>query len=162
MSSILNLIKSIQEITNVAPCKKTVQKMIYLIQEANEDYGFDYSIHYYGPYSAELDSEIRYLCTCGELNMDISSHGHMLSVSTSFTNQPLNQVTQNTITSFAMKSPSELELLATTLYVQREIHKTDIDNIVNSVTKIKGTKYSEAQIKEAIFELVKNGYFMVA
>lgn len=162
MSNVLSLIKSIQEFTGESPCKKTIQKIAYLIQEANENLGFDYSIHFYGPYSADLDSEIRYLCNCGDLNIDITDHGHMLSVSDSLEVPPTAQAVQNIIAHFGLKSPSNLELLATTLYVQRETPNSNSQDIVDSVVKIKGTKYPEIQIKMAIKELESNNYFKIA
>lgn len=162
MSNVLSLIKSIQEIAGKAPCKKTVQKIAYLIQEAHEDLGFDYSIHFYGPYSADLDSEIRYLCSCGDLAIKIEDYGHMLSVADSLDVPPSNNTIQKIISSFCSKSPSDLELLATTLYVQREITGATSKDIIDGVVKIKGTKYLESQIREAITELESNNYFKIA
>jgi uncharacterized protein YwgA len=159
MSNVLSLVKSIQKIADKAPCKKTVQKIVYLIQEANEDLGFDYSIHFYGPYSADLDSEIRYLCSCGDLTMEVQDYGHILSVNDSLDVPFANTAIQNIITRFSANSPSDLELLATTLYVQREISGAANKNILDGVVRIKGAKYSEPQILAAIKELESNNYF---
>lgn len=159
MDNVLSLIKIIHDFSGTSPCKKTVQKIVYLIQEANEDLGFEYSIHFYGPYSAELDSEIRHLFNCGDLKIDKIDYGHMLSVNDSSNISPMNKTADNVISKFSAKSPSDLELLATTLYVQREIPDSHIESIVAGVMKIKGTKYSKHQIEMAIQELVDNDYF---
>ncbi len=159
MDNILNLIKAIEKVAGKSPCKKTVQKITYLVQEAKEDLGYDYSIHFYGPYSAELDSEIRYLNNCGKLNIKITDRGHMLSVDDDSDVTFSNNNVRDIITYFGTKSPSDLELLATTLYVQREIQNSNIQNIVDGVEKIKGSKYSNAQINNAIDELVNYKYF---
>ena len=159
MSNVLSLVKAIQKIAGEPPCKKTMQKMVYLLQEAHVDLGFDYSIHFYGPYSAELDSEIRYLSDCGQLNMDITEYGHMLSANDSTDIPSTDESAHNIISYFGSKTPSQLELLATTLYVQREISNTVSEDIINGVKKIKGTKYSSTQIDQAIHELEEQSYF---
>ncbi|MDR1992843.1 MAG: hypothetical protein LBQ98_05000 [Nitrososphaerota archaeon] len=160
MGNVLSVIKSIKDSTGI-PCKKVVQKVIYLIQETGEDLGFDYSIHFYGPYSAKLDSEIRYRYNRGDLNIDFTAHGHMLSVDDSLDIPPVNSSIQEIITHFCSKNPSELELLATTLYIQRAIPHADKENILNNVLRIKGDKYSKTEIKEAIKELKNRGYFQI-
>ena len=162
MNTLLGLIKSIKEITGNDPCKKTVQKIIYLIQEINGDLGFDYSIHFYGPYSADLDFEIRDLSIHGYLSMNITDNGHILSVNDPSNALPVDQAIQNTIAHFRSKNPSCLELLATTLYVQREIQIASTQKIIDGVIRIKGTKYPKPQINTAIDELVSYNYFNIA
>jgi outer membrane protein assembly factor BamA len=49
--------------------------------------------------------------------------------------------------------------LATTLYVQREIESVKEEDIINGVVSIKGTKYSQSDIGNAVKELVDNEYF---
>jgi uncharacterized protein YwgA len=160
MNDVLGVIKEIQNVSGKAPCKKKVQKIIYLIQEANCDLGFDYSIHYYGPYSAELDSDIRYQYGYGELDIDITNHGHILSVIDSESKPyPIDSTAKKTISIFGRRTPAELELLATTLYVQREIESVKEEDIINGVISIKGTKYSQNDIGGAVKELVDNEYF---
>ena len=44
--------KKITEI-NGAPCKKTLQKIVFLIEAKHVNIGCDYGIHFYGPYSAD-------------------------------------------------------------------------------------------------------------
>jgi uncharacterized protein YwgA len=163
MNDVLGVIREIQNVSRKAPCKKTVQKIIYLIQEANCDLGFDYSIHYYGPYSEELDSDIRYQYGYGDLDIEITNHGHMLSV-IDFENKTyeMNPIAKEIISIFGRKTPAELELLATTLYVQREIGSAKEEDIVNGVVSIKGTKYSQLNIGNAVKELVDRGYFKAA
>ncbi|MCL2135078.1 MAG: hypothetical protein FWH37_05945 [Candidatus Bathyarchaeota archaeon] len=158
MTNVLSVIKTIQE-HDVAPCKKKVQKIIYLIQESGEDLGFDYSIHFYGPYSEKLDSEIRYLYNRGDLNMDFTPRGHKLSVDNSLATPPVSSTTQEIIAYFRLKSPSDLELLATVLYIKRAIPNANDKNILNNVLRIKGEKYSEIEINNSIKELKNRHYF---
>lgn len=38
--------------------KKTLQKLVYLIEKQGVNLDYDFSIHYYGPYSSELNYAI--------------------------------------------------------------------------------------------------------
>ena len=60
---------------------------------------------------------------------------------------------------FGKESPSSLELLATTLFVQRETKATDYGSILPGVKKIKGSKYSDSQIQTAVKKLHEQRYF---
>jgi uncharacterized protein YwgA len=161
MEKVLSIIKTIQKVSGEAPCKKTLQKIVYLIQEANEDLGYDYSIHYYGPYSADLDSEIRYQHNCGVIDISVDGYSHRLSVGDFSESVPIENspTVERIISKFGEKSPSELELLATTLYVQRSISNNHRDEISKGVKRIKGSKYSDEEITESINTLVSNQYF---
>jgi len=163
MNNVLNVINSIHDISGKPPCKKTIHKMIYLIQEAENgvDLGFDYSIYFYGPYSKDLNAEISYLYRTGEVNIEVSRYEHKISVAegehseATTPEEPILEV----IRRFADKKPVELELITTTLYIKREApHATD-DETVNYVIKVKGSKYPVPQIKSAINELRTAGYF---
>ena len=68
-SAIVNIIESITK-KNGAPCKKTLQKMVYLIEKKGVSIGCDYGIHFYGPYSSDLDFAVREMCDEGVLNRD--------------------------------------------------------------------------------------------
>ena len=162
MDKLLNLILKIKENTGNFPCKKTVQKMVYLIQEKGINWEYDYSIHFYGPYSAELDSEIRYLNYCGKLNIDITSRQHTVSVVEENISTTLEDKAIEIIKCFAAKKPSDLELLTTALYVQREVPSATYEDICDGVIKIKKNKYKQDAIKSAIDELVNNDYFSLA
>jgi len=160
MSSVLSVIKSLQEVkASDAPCKKVIQKMVYLIQEAGTNLGYDYSIHFYGPYSSDLDAEMRYLCSVGALAMDMTEYGHHISVDSSQNTDALTPDVLKLISAFSVKTPSELELITTALYVQRELAGASSESIVAGVTKIKGSKFPNVQINDAIDELRIQSYF---
>jgi len=165
MTSVQSVVKSIQEQTNKPPCKKAIQKMIYLIQESHKSdtqLGFDYRVHLYGPYSSELDAEIRYLCSTGDLSLNETHGGHMLSVESNFDVPSVPSDVREVISNFKSKSPSQLELLTTALYVQRVLNCHDLEPIEDGIRQIKGQKYSAEDIKSAIHELVENRYFSIA
>lgn len=47
--------------------RKKLQKMIYLLKTSGSNFPFKYEYHFYGPYSAQLQSEINYLAYNGFL-----------------------------------------------------------------------------------------------
>ena len=144
---------------NGSPCKKTLQKIVYLIQAKNVDLGCDYGIHFYGPYSSDLDFAVRELCDEGILNIEYTLSEHKISVSNeSFISEFNNPIINQVIDEFAQDSPSELELLATALYVYLKVR--DVDKIHAGVVKIKGDKYSNQRINSAIHRLKTQGYFV--
>ena len=159
--AIIDIVSKITE-KNSPPCKKALQKIIFLIEAKHVDLGCDYGIHFYGPYSSDLDFAVRELSDEGILQIDYTPMEHFISVADiSATNpKPFNNVTVNeVIDEFAKDTPSELELLATTLYVYLQAKK-DTAKVKPGVVKIKGKKYSEMRLDAAIDRLVKTGYIV--
>ena len=155
-NAIVNVVEKITEI-NGAPCKKTLQKIVFLIEAKHIDLGCDYGIHFYGPYSADLDFAVRELCDEGVLKIDYTPMDHFISVNDrsaveNYSNETVNRV----VTTFGKESPSELELIATALYVYLSIK--DKEKIKAGVKKLKGTKYTDSRIDSAIIKLIDNGY----
>ena len=155
-SAIVSVIEKITEI-NGTPCKKTLQKIVFLIEAKHVNLGCDYGIHFYGPYSADLDFAVRELCDEGVLKIDYTPMDHKISVInrsavSSYSNDTVNEV----VSSFAKETPSELELIATALYVF--ICSKDKDKIKAGVKKLKGTEYPDSRIDAAVNKLIKNGY----
>ena len=154
--AIVYIIDKITEINGV-PCKKTLQKIVYLIEEKKIDLGCNYGIHFYGPYSADLDYAVRNLFDEGVLKIDYTPMSHSISVlDCSAVGNYSNDTIDNIINSFGKDSPSDLELVATALYVYNSLK--DREKIKAGVKKLKGTKYSDSQIEEAITKLEDNNY----
>ncbi len=156
------IVSIVQKITerNEPPCKKTLQKIVFLIEAKQIDLGCDYGIHFYGPYSSDLDFAVRELNEDGILEIDYTGTGHKISVNSL-------PVTMNAyaddphvieiIDEFGMETPGYLELLTTALYVYHESNK-QASTILAGVQKIKGGKYSSAEIEKAVLRLQKTGY----
>lgn len=143
-----------------APCKKTLQKIVFLIEAKKINLGCDYGIHFYGPYSYDLDFTVRELCAEGILNIEYTAQEHVISVLSednisTYDNPLVDQI----IEEFGKDSPSELELLATALYVYLKVK--DVDKIRSGVVKIKGNKYPDQRINSAISRLQATGYLSV-
>lgn len=153
------IVKVISRITknNGAPCKKALQKIVFLIEAKHVDLGCDYGIHFYGPYSADLDFAVRELNDEGILKIDYTPMEHLISVvDNPFRDDNINPIANEVIDEFAKETPSELELIATALYVYLQVR--DINRIKAGVIKIKGSKYSEVRIDSAIERLKTTGY----
>lgn len=153
---LLSIIQKIQ--SNGKPCKKTVQKMVYLIEEAGEDLGYEYGIHFYGPYSPDLDYSIQKLYNYGDLDVEITPYGHYISVISKIT-EKLSKIMNKVIDNFGSKNPSELELITTTLYVQKKLESVTEPDVLEGVKRIKGSKYSDEEICQAMSELKNSGCF---
>ena len=157
-SAIVDIIEKITEIAG-APCKKTLQKIVFLIEAKHVRLGCDYGIHFYGPYSADLDFAVRELCDEGVLKIDYTPMDHLISVvDRSTVSEYSNETVNEVIATFGKESPSELELIATALYVYLSIN--DKEKIKAGVKKLKGTKYLDVRIDTAIKKLVDSGYIV--
>lgn len=150
------------------PGKKALQKLIYLMERNGVDLGFNYSIHYYGPYSSVLDDAIRALQIQDivEIKQDNMSQRIYLRQNgdNSFTelSEEEKRKLEEVLHVFGCKKPAELELITTTDFVARELCQSsegcEDDEIVKGVKKIKGDKFTYSEILQAISELRKNGY----
>lgn len=139
------------------PCKKALQKIVFLIEAKKIDLGCDYGIHFYGPYSADLDFAVRELSDEGILKIEYTPTKHKISVNNgSYEKERLSPEIEKIVDEFSKEPPSELELLATALYVYMQTK--DVNKIKSGVIKIKGTKYSEKKIDDAIQRLKTTGY----
>lgn len=156
-AAIVNIIKRITQ-NNGAPCKKKLQKIVFLIESKQVDLDCDYGIHFYGPYSADLDFAVRELNDQGILKIDYTPMEHLISVvDNSVGDDYYNKVVNEVVDEFSKESASDLELIATALYVYLQVNK-DSSKIKAGVIKIKGSKYSDQQINTAIARLRKTGY----
>ena len=129
------------------------------IKTAMKKIGCDYGIHFYGPYSADLDFAVRELNDEGILKIDYTPMEHLISVvGDSFENGNINPTVNEVIDEFSKETPSELELIATALYVYLQVK--DVSRIKTEVIKIKGSKYSGSRIDSAIGRLKATGYIV--
>lgn len=140
-----------------SPCKKTLQKIVFLIEAKHLNLGFDYGIHFYGPYSSDLDFAIYELNNEGALSIKYTRTKHIISVEDDTIYPEFHhEIIDEVIEEFGSESPSQLELTATALYVY--LQGKNKEKIMDGVIKIKGEKYSKQKIKNAIQRLEETGY----
>lgn len=154
------VVKIISDLTSIKgePCKKTLQKIVFLVEAKGIDLGCDYGIHFYGPYSSDLDFAIRELCDEGVLSIQYTPLEHKIHVEdhtmgAQYNNEKVSEI----VSEFGKDTASELELLATALYVY--LKGRDIEKVTLGVKKIKGEKYSDQRISEAVNRLHRTGFF---
>ncbi len=66
------------------------------------------------------------------------------------------------ISIFGKKNARTLELIATTLYAERYVEHKNRETIIKAVKKIKGEKFPEEKITDAICLLEESNYFSLA
>lgn len=157
---LLEIVKGIIQVDS-APCKKKLQKMIYLIEEKGNNLGYGYKLHLYGPYSEDLDFEVSKLFSEGRLDIKYTSSGHNISCDIDKVDDLKEKNIIKIIEEFGTRSANELELLTTTLYAERNIEMPTKERLIGAVKKVKGDKYSDAKILEAIDNLKGAGYMML-
>lgn len=122
-NNIAYIISEITSITGHPPVKKALQKTVFLLEQKGIDLGFKYTLHFYGPYCAELDHETLKLNSDGVITINYSQYGHKLKLNSEFgqpieSDLPANQVSmaKEVIERYKALSPSDLELLTTAIY----------------------------------------------
>lgn len=170
MDNINQLMPIIKKIAGYQPPgKKALQKLIYLVEKKGVDLGFDFSIHYYGPYSSKLDDAVHSLQMQGviEIVPDGMSHRiHLTELSDMMESTALSQSDEQKIEdvlkTFARMNAFDLELIITTDFVARALCQSGKpckdDDIIEGVRRIKGDKFSQEKMTQAIFLLRNNGY----
>ncbi|HBE81099.1 MAG TPA: hypothetical protein DDW65_25415 [Firmicutes bacterium] len=171
MGSVVNLLPIIQKISQYQhPGKKMLQKMVYIIQRHGINLGFKYGIHYYGPYSSELDYATHSLAMLGAIEIipdGMTQRIHMTEIAGTLQEEHQDQllndrqleILNGIINKFAGFSAFELEVLTTTDFVAEDLRRSgkewDDAAVLAGVKTIKGDKFSEEQIRNAIAELTE-------
>lgn len=157
-SKLIAIIKKISEYQE--PNRKVLQKLIYLI-ERRVDLGLNFSMDYYGPYSSVLDDLVYGMQIQGfiEIAPDGVTHRiYLTELSDMVEHETFTQADQQKIESvlkaFGSMTAFDLELITTTDFVARELCKggnscTDV-HIIEGVKKMKGDKFSDEKISQAI------------
>jgi len=146
--------------------KKAVQKLMYLIERKGVDFELGYSIHFFGPYSEKLDDILHRLESDEIVNIDTSGRTHIVRVLDSSLcegdslSPEESKIVEYVINEFGNKSAFELEGIATLDYIACNLppeNQSDTD-IINEVKRIKGTKFSDSQLKQYLEILKEHQY----
>ena len=165
-NNVAYVIKTISEIRKEDPGKKVLQKMVFLIEQKGVNLGYEYGLHFYGPYSADLDHDAACLASEGIIEIDYSSgYSHKMSVLPEYAVESdlpneNREMLKDVVRHFCDRSPCQLELLTTALYAYYHLKDKSRESVINGVKKIKGAKYTEQQIEAMIEE--EFGYFDIA
>lgn len=146
------------------PGKKTLQKLMYLMERRGLELNLNYGIHFYGPYSSKLDDMLHFLEAQDIIAIDTSGSTHKISILQKAAECTLSagekEAAQYVLEHFADYSPMELEAMTTLDYVANVMLKGEADEstIIRDVIKIKGSKFSEEELKKDLELLKKTGY----
>lgn len=149
----------------IEPGKKMLQKLMYLVDRQGVDLELSYSIHFFGPYSSKLDETIHILESYDKLNIDTSGVTHIIHKGKIPIEGQLNEEDQEKINlvldRFSNKSAFDLEAITTIDYVANKMLKgsTDEAEVISKVQKIKGSKFSDAHLKES-FQILKQFHYI--
>lgn len=150
---------------NKEPGKKKVQKLMYLIERRGVSLNLNYSIHFYGPYSAALDDEIHTLAAQGVLDIVIEGATHKIKAKSpngdlSGLTSEEARIVEEIKRDFADKAALELEAMTTLDYVAHTLldDRGDMEQVVQEVKKIKGDKFEVPRLRQEYEELKEAGF----
>ena len=148
----------------IEPGKKMLQKLMYLIDRQGINLELNYSIHFFGPYSAKLNEMIYTLESYDKLTIDTSGVTHIIHKGNiPIEGQPSEEEQEKidfVLEHFSNKSALDLEAITTIDYVANKMLKgsTDEVEIISKVKKIKGSKFSDAYLAESFQTLQQLNY----
>lgn len=140
----------------IEPGKKMLQKLMYLISRSGVNLELNYSIHYFGPYSAKLDNTIHMLESYDKLNIDTSGTTHIIHLGEVPIVGALEEGHQKKVDfvleHFSTKSAHELEAITTIDYVAVEMLKSEGNDkeVIDTVQQIKGTKFPREYLADCL------------
>ena len=160
--NLLSVIRCISKEIGSELGKKHLQKFIYIFEAKGVNLGFEYGIHFYGPYSECLNHELLILNSEGYVDLQITDSTHQISPretsdKVDFDLSPDDQsLVLNLIQEYKGYSPYDLELLTTTHFVSVCTGSKADEDILSGVKKIKGKKYSDDQVRKTIHHIRDN------
>ena len=140
--------------------KKVTQKMFYFFERKGIKLNLNYGIHYYGPYSSNLDNLIHILESEDYLSIDTSGTTHKISLGTEHLTKSVLSASEKRIAQFVIKNFSpctamELEALTTMDYIANTIFDNTYSKkqLIDKFKEIKGTKFNDNTIDNALQKL---------
>lgn len=149
----------------IEPGKKMLQKLMYLIERQGVNLELNYSIHFFGPYSAKLNEMIHTLESYDKLTIDTSGVTHIIHKgSIPIEGHPSKDEQEKidfVLGHFSNRSAFDLEAITTIDYVANKMLKgsTDEAEILSKVKKIKGSKFSDAHLAES-FQILQQLHYL--
>lgn len=152
---------------NVQFGKTSLQKIIYILQEIYDvRIGYSYTLYNYGPYSADLASDLDYIAALKGVKISwVNTGGYRIkpdSAADAFINKSQSFIKANkakidkALETFGNLTAKELELRATIIYFYREYDEEDKSELTYKVHQLK-PYFSIEKIGATIAELRDNG-----
>lgn len=150
--------------SQTVPEKKTLQKLMYLIERKGLNLGLNYSIHFFGPYSSRLDNSLYILESFDKICINTSGAVHTICLGEADIDGTLDDGEQKVVDfvlkQFADKTARELEAITTLDYVATQLLKGNCDDkeIIQRVQQIKGAKFSIDYLTDSLNILKQSKY----
>jgi uncharacterized protein YwgA len=121
--------------------KTIVQKIMYMLTRERA-IDFNYSMYHYGPYSAQVSSEINFAENIGAVEIDwISDKGYFIKPKSDELEGVLSegdkQAIDRVIDKYGGFNAIEISIIATALFVEDNFEVTDTEELVRVVTSLK-------------------------
>lgn len=156
----------IRRIADLAPDpgKTSIQKIVYFLQSGLEvPLGYRFKMHYFGPYSEELDGKLSLSNAMGivEIKADSAGYGYHIKPG-DFDVEDVEptmiwEEIDETINELAELERPQLELLATIHFVQSIRSQWDRSEVIMTVRRLK-PKFSEERIERAYRDIEEMGF----
>ncbi len=151
---ILDLISELGEVRG----KKALQKLVYLAKAFDIDTEYSFIFHYYGPYSERLANDFERLLETQVVSpVPGTRYNYMLNPSVHPQHIVEQQKLKDLLSYFGDKSPSDLEIYATSYFVDKNekyvFCNSDEGKIIEKIKSAK-PKYSEDEI-ETVYQQLK-------
>ena len=159
--AILRLLECVQKKVG----KTFIQKGIYILQEGlEENIGYRYKLHFYGPFSQELASDIDALHDMGliDVKYDINSNGYQIEITDrgkkfleKFGNNEVKAEKIKKVLSLIGKEQVKgMELIGTVLYFAK---LTDDESEIKKLVNMVKPHFSNDEIEKALKRLKEEG-----
>jgi hypothetical protein len=144
--------------------KTKLQKLLYFLQEAKEVPTFyPFRMHYYGPYSDEIDNDLLRHEAVGAIKIEADTNGYgyhitpIVELSSAEKKEVVKFETQiqEMLTLFGDKRAPDLELAATIHYAHRLMNKPSDEALAATVKGLK-PQFSPPTILSTIHDLRRN------
>ncbi len=150
----------------MTPGKKMLQKLLYLIERKGVELNLNYSMHFFGPYSAKLDGALHLLESFDAISIDTCGSTHTINVTGEIDDVELlgseKELVLNVLAEFRGKSALELEAITTVDYVANNLlHQgANEEAIISRVIQIKGNKFSHEELTRDLKLLESKNYLI--
>lgn len=141
--------------------KIRIQKLVYFLQWIfNVPLGYDYKMHYYGPYSDELNDDLIFMQLNKHVEVDVDPTGygyHVMPGSEKVATmdevmKKYSHLMEKCLEAFKDFSPNKLEILSTLHFVKHIAGVADKDKVIEKTAMLKPL-FPKSLIEETYNEL---------